>query len=229
MRRTMLPAWLTVLVATSGVSAAEVSGRVVMPEVCAPAISPAVVILEPKDTKSAPSRGGPSHELALVDQRGLQFVPRVQAMSVGQTLRFTNEDSETHNVHGSSRRGNRLQPVDDARSTPRVRARSRPGRGHEADVRYPQPHAGLRRRERVALGAGLLAVGSVSWLDGVPEGRYTLTVWHEMGDRLERGSDGHRVGARRQDLGTLSRSRALRLCRESAVAAAPAGATAGPT
>ena len=38
-------------------------------------------------------------DLALVNQRGLQFVPRVQAIRLGQTVRFTNQDSETHNVH----------------------------------------------------------------------------------------------------------------------------------
>ena len=37
--------------------------------------------------------------MALIRQRGLQFVPRVQVMSLGHTLRFTNEDAETHNVH----------------------------------------------------------------------------------------------------------------------------------
>ena len=38
-------------------------------------------------------------EVVLVNQRGLQFVPRVQAIALGQTVRFTNEDGETHNVH----------------------------------------------------------------------------------------------------------------------------------
>ena len=38
-------------------------------------------------------------ELVLVNQRGLQFVPRVQAIELGQTIRFTNQDGETHNVH----------------------------------------------------------------------------------------------------------------------------------
>ena len=34
-----------------------------------------------------------------MNQRGLQFVPRVQAIELGQTVRFTNQDGETHNVH----------------------------------------------------------------------------------------------------------------------------------
>ena len=38
-------------------------------------------------------------EVVLVNQRGLQFTPRVQAIGLGQTIRFTNEDGETHNVH----------------------------------------------------------------------------------------------------------------------------------
>ena len=34
-----------------------------------------------------------------MNQHGLQFVPRVQAIKLGQTVRFTNQDGETHNVH----------------------------------------------------------------------------------------------------------------------------------
>ena len=50
-------------------------------------------------------------ELVLVNQRGLQFVPRVQAIALGQTVRFTNQDGETHNVHVVSPRF-RVQSID---------------------------------------------------------------------------------------------------------------------
>ena len=90
---------------------ADVSGVVRMPDVCSPAASPAVVYLTPADRargeSALESASGSSHvgrdtrsaELVLVNQRGLQFVPRVQAIALGQTVRFTNQDGETHNVH----------------------------------------------------------------------------------------------------------------------------------
>src|SRR5947209_20595815 len=78
-----------------------------MPEVVSPSVSPAVVYLVPADGKdsSVLSKSGAAHErsgrseIALVNQRGLQFTPRVQAIALGQTVRFTNQDGETHNVH----------------------------------------------------------------------------------------------------------------------------------
>src|SRR6185437_3058294 len=98
-QRLVISAFLAVLTAAPA-GAAEVSGRVVMPEVCSPGVSPAVVILEPVDgSVGVPPAEGRSAEVALVDQRGLQFVPRIQAMTVGGTLRFTNADSERHSVH----------------------------------------------------------------------------------------------------------------------------------
>src|SRR5690242_7846702 len=82
---------------------AEVSGTVRMPDICSPAVSPAVVYLSPKGEKSVPAERQPvssvSGEIVLVNQRGLQFTPRVQAIAVGQRVRFTNQDGESHNVH----------------------------------------------------------------------------------------------------------------------------------
>ena len=104
--RQMVAVLLGVLVGVmgGGVSrGAEVSGVVRMPEICSPSVSPAVVYLTPVDPKvraTAP-KPGMAHggEVALVNQRGLQFTPRVQAIALGQTVRFTNQDGETHNVH----------------------------------------------------------------------------------------------------------------------------------
>ena len=77
-----------------------------MPEVCAPAVSPAVATLEPapagrvsNPSSPLPAAAVAGAEVALIDQHGLQFVPRVQAITLGQTVRFMNADAETHNVH----------------------------------------------------------------------------------------------------------------------------------
>src|SRR6516164_7126499 len=80
--------------------AATVSGKVVMPDVCSPDVSPAVVVLKPIGVEAgARSTLASPVPVALINQRGLQFVPRVQAIALGRTLRFTNDDNETHNVH----------------------------------------------------------------------------------------------------------------------------------
>ena len=72
----------------------EVSGVVRMPEICSPAVSPAVVYLTPVAATGrmrVPIRRGTGKaasgtrvaDLVLVNQRGLQFVPRVQAIEAG--------------------------------------------------------------------------------------------------------------------------------------------------
>src|ERR1017187_1879276 len=92
----------------------EISGVVRMPEICSPTVSPAVVYLTRVSTEGKESRRDPAGvgsaggrsgmaDLVLVNQRGLQFVPRVEVIELGQTVRFTNQDSETHNVHIVSR------------------------------------------------------------------------------------------------------------------------------
>ena len=55
-------------------------------------------LVDSSSKRVAPSASSPA-EVVLVNQRGLQFVPRVQAIAVGRTVRFTNQDGETHNVH----------------------------------------------------------------------------------------------------------------------------------
>ncbi|MDR3632364.1 MAG: FTR1 family protein [Isosphaeraceae bacterium] len=198
MLRTILPAWLLVIVAVAGTSAAEVSGRVVMPDVCAPEVSPAVVTLEPKGNAQGQlgSTAQPT-EVKLVDQRGLQFVPRVQAMHVGETLRFTNQDSETHNVHIVS-----------------------PGFAFNESMAPGQPRDYVPDRAGVIRLAcdihshmrGYVVVSATPWvqvctrlgrfrLDDVPEGHYTLTVWHEMGEPLVKEIT---VEGKAADLGTLT-------------------------
>jgi high-affinity iron transporter len=171
--------------------AGDVSGVVRMPDVCSPAASPAVVYLTPV---AAHAKGGqsnnsgrepaagetPSADLALVNQRGLQFVPRVQAIVLGRTVRFTNQDSETHNVHVDSH----WDSVNQAMA---------PGQ----PLDFTPSHTGV-----VKLACdihhhmrGYIVVSPSPWfqvcdrdgrfrLAGVPEGHYRLTVWHEMGEPL---------------------------------------------
>jgi high-affinity iron transporter len=168
----------------------EVSGIVRMPDVCSPAVSPAAVYLETSRAEGASetsvnqagddARAGRSRaaEIKLVDQRGLQFVPRVQAIGLGQTIRFTNDDAETHNVHVVSPDFTFNQSMI-------------PGLFHD----FTPVRAGVMK---LACDIhhhmrGYVIVSPTCWatvcdregrfrLEGVPDGRYVLTAWHEMGD-----------------------------------------------
>src|SRR3954447_14823513 len=182
MSRMLLASWLVVLVArATPTGAGEVSGRVTMPDVCSPSVSPAVVTLAPAGGGVTPTdwaSAGPA-EVALVDQRGLQFVPRVRAIAPGQTVRFTNEDAETHNVHVGNDFNVSMSPGQPRSFTP-----ARPG----VYTLLCDVHAHMR---------GYLVVAASPWvqactrqgrfrLKDVPDGRYVLNVWHEMGTPLRR-------------------------------------------
>lgn len=165
------------------VRASEVSGRVAMPEVCAPEISPAVVSLEPVGGPVLPNASeGNAGEVILVDQRGLQFLPRVQVIALGQKIRFTNSDSETHSVHVVSPGFdfNQVMPAGQSRDWVPEKA---------GLVRLAcDVHSHMR---------GYIIVSATPWakacsregrfrFDAVPEGRYVLNVWHEMGEPLRK-------------------------------------------
>jgi high-affinity iron transporter len=116
--------------------------------------------------------------VALVNQHDLQFVPRVQAMALGQTLRFTNQDAESHNVHIVS---------------PGFPFNQSMAPGQYLD--YTPDHAGVIKLTcDIHLHMrGFVVVSPTPWFqvcdrdgryrfEGVPSGRYMLTAWHEMGE-----------------------------------------------
>jgi high-affinity iron transporter len=158
-----------------------VTGRVDMPAACAPEVSPAVVRLEPIGEMRSRSPNVPPR-VSLVNQRGLRFDPRVVALTVGQPVRFANDDTEQHNIHIL---------------TPGVSFNQsmRPGQSIEF---VPKAAGVLKLGCDVHLHMrGYLVVGSTPWVaacdrngefrfDGVPDGRYRLVAWHEMGDPVVR-------------------------------------------
>jgi len=159
-----------------------VTGRVQMPETCSPSVSPAVVTLEPHQESVATDLSKDLTKVALVNQQGLQFEPRVQLAKVGQTIRFTNQDGETHNVHiltpGVS--FNRSM----APNVPADFVPKKPGlirlvcdihthmRGYVVVTNSPWA--------KVCKGNGVFRFKDVQ------PGRYTLNAWHEMGEPLTR-------------------------------------------
>lgn len=163
----------------ASLQAATVSGRVEMPETCSPAVSPAVVVLEPKHSKPSAPRATPAR-LVLVRQAGLVFLPRVQVLRLGQTLVFTNEDSETHSVHNigaglhfnpSMAPGGRVEVVPEAEGVIRL----------VCDI-----HSHMRAYVIVTASPWAAVCGGAGTFrfENVPPGQYTLRAWHEMGDPL---------------------------------------------
>ena len=168
--------------------AATISGVVKMPEICSPSISPAVVYLEqagdPAESKAGVGDRSSSGtaEIALVNQRGLQFTPRVQATVVGQTVRFANQDGETHNVHVVSTGFAFNQSM---------------AAGQHQDFTPEKPGVMILACDIHIHMRGFVVVSPTPWvqvcsakgrfrLEGVPDGRYVLNVWHEMGDPLRK-------------------------------------------
>lgn len=176
---------------------ADVSGRVELPELCSPWVSPAVVRLEPT-TRAATPRDRAAAEVHFIDQKGLRFEPRIVALSRGDTLRFGNADSELHNVHIRVKGDNGF-----SRNVV-------PG----ATVDFIPPESGVFKvfcdvhdhmRAFVVVGespwvAACSRAGTFSFRD-VPEGDYRLFVWNEMSEPLEKSVS---VRGATVDLGTLS-------------------------
>ncbi len=129
------------------------------------------------------SPGQPRHtDVVLVNQRGLQFIPRVQAIAQGQSVRFTNQDGETHNVHvfGPGMAFNQSMA---------------PGQFRDflpAEAGVMRLACDIHHHMR-----GFVIVSPTRWvqvcnregrfrLDGVPAGHYVLRVWQEMSEPLKR-------------------------------------------
>lgn len=178
MNRT-LAGLLVVVLGQSDSRATEVTGRIRMPAACSPTLSPAVVRLEPLDAPAPEALAGESPR---VDQVGQTFRPRVVVVPPGRPVIFGNGDREAHNVHIGTPGVSFNQTVP-------------PGRSVEFLPKRPGPltvlcdvHSHMR---------AYIIVGGSPWVakcgpDGsfrfrdVPEGRYRLIAWHEMGDSRSR-------------------------------------------
>ena len=165
------------------VRAGDVSGIVNMPPYCSPETSPAVVWLEPESLpgpgKAADGKPMPSADTLLVRQAALQFVPRIIVAKKGQNLRFTNEDSEFHNVHVQARGelfNQTMPPGQPADFTPTLTGILRVN----CDI-----HQHMRAFVIIQETPWIMACsrkGAYRFRD-VPAGRYRITFWHEMGSR----------------------------------------------
>ena len=152
----------------------------------------AVVVLR----GAAASEPGPLPAAAVVDNAGCRFVPRVQVVRRGQTVRVHNADSVLHNARADVVGPPEVTVANLALSRPgismdltrRLAARLPEGPG-EVVVRLGcDVHPWMRGWLVVvdhALTAVTDATGSYRIAD-VPAGNYTLSIWHESLGRRER-------------------------------------------
>lgn len=131
------------------------------------------------DTAGAPPE--PSRTTALLDQRNMQFVPRVLAVRVGTTVRMPNSDRLLHNVF-SFRDGKvfdlGLYPV----GTSKAVTFDKPGLSRIFCNIHPTMAAYV-----VAVDSPHVTVSDADGrftLSGVAEGRYTYHTWRAGADRI---------------------------------------------
>ena len=136
----------------------------------------AVVSLEAPGLKLSP----PAEPLK-IDQKGFRFLPRVLAVQTGTTIRFLNSDPEPHNVYSPEGRYNLGSwPTGDTKDHlfGKAGAFSQLCNLHPDMLAYvvvlDTPHFAVTD----AAGAFIIR--------NVPPGPYTLVVWHEKKDGLER-------------------------------------------
>lgn len=132
------------------------------------------VIVYVKNAPNAPAPSAP----AVLDQRGCQYHPHVQAVQVGQALQIKNSDSTLHNVHAMpavNSAFNEGQPVpmtttkkfDKAEMTPFKIKCDVHGWMKSYMVVLPHPYHGV---------SGMDGKYTIS---NLPPGSYTLVFWHE--------------------------------------------------
>ena len=126
-------------------------------------------------------------EPVTIDQRNCMFVPRVVGVRVGQTLRITNNDATSHNLHSVSKANafNTSQPKQGMASTFQLKA-------EEGMIRI---RCDIHSLMATYVGVSPHPYFAVSWADGaftiarVPAGRHTIQVWHERYGMLTRTVD----------------------------------------
>ncbi len=129
--------------------------------------------------KNAPAGDYPApSEPAELDQHGCMYVPHILGMRAGQTLNVKNSDETTHNIRSFSKEN---KPFNISQPKPGIRERE-----------FPKPEMAVKIKcdfhpwmtaYVFAMDHPFYAVtdetGHFS-IDGLPDGEYTVTVWHEV-------------------------------------------------
>jgi plastocyanin len=133
-------------------------------------------------TLEAPAlRAEPIVDPVKIDQKGFRFLPHVTVIPTGSTVRFLNNDPEPHNVYSPEGRYNLgTWPTGDTKD----HTFTKPGIYTQLCNIHPDMLAFV-----VVVDTPYYAVtddAGAYVIRNVPPGRYTLVVWHEKKDGLER-------------------------------------------
>jgi plastocyanin len=136
----------------------------------------AVVTLEAAGLKAPPIA-----EPLKIDQKGFRFLPHVTVVPTGSAVRFLNNDPETHNVYSPEGRYNLgTWPTGDTKDY----VFKKPGVYTQLCNIHPDMLAYV-----VVVETPYYAVTDEAGsyvIRNVPPGKYTVVVWHEKKDGLER-------------------------------------------
>jgi plastocyanin len=127
---------------------------------------------------------GPPETPVTLDQRGCRFVPHVLGVRAGQPVDFVNSDPTEHDVHaepGPNGEFNRLQPLQGMHemhlfSTPDVMTRI-------VCDRHPWMSAYIGVMDHPFF--AVTGTDGSFTLSGVPDGHYTVAMWHERFGRFD--------------------------------------------
>src|SRR5262245_22681827 len=175
----LFASWLVANTANAG----EIIGRVNFPSGTDGRRSPAVVFLTSSNVTPSSSQ-----QAVVVDQRDREFVPHVQAMTLGDSVIFRNSDGEAHNVNSQSGCCSfnfMISPAD--ASGPGT---SGPFKPEKPDVLRLLCNIHSQMRGFVVVCPNSMhaltdAQGGFR-IEGVPDGPYKLVVWHESCPQLSR-------------------------------------------
>ena len=172
--------------------AAEIRTEVIAGQITFASIPPdeffaptdAVIYLTGEGLEAASGAPEPSPVSTLMDQIDYTFVPRVLPAVAGTELTFHNGDSELHNIHtyAKGRRANRMFNRGQPPSSTFTATFARPDSILVLCDIHSQMIAHILVLENPYF-AMPEEDGSYS-IAGIPPGRYQLTAWHEMFDRV---------------------------------------------
>jgi plastocyanin len=113
-----------------------------------------------------------------LDNRGCHFVPRVQALTVGQTLQIVNSDPILHSTHaktGTRTVFNLALPIEGQTISKKIRA---PGLMHvQCDAGHTWMHAWIDAFDHPY--HAVTGADGKAPLTDIPPGTYRVTAWHE--------------------------------------------------
>ena len=117
-------------------------------------------------------------QIAVLDQKGCMYRPRIQGVRAGQTFQIVNSDPLLHNIRGFPTRNRPFNIGQKPGSEPRERVFKRPERPIEVQC---DVHTWMTGYVFV-MDHPFFAVSDEDGrfsIDGLPPGEYTVSAWHE--------------------------------------------------